>query len=730
MTLKKYLFNFEKNAYVTPSISALLCRKGDQIILLDNTQPLQIPPMEVIWTYDTDTHLCYNIDVNGTKWYISNNNQGFHLTCSTDINLALMIYITGLYYSCNMNRIASYFCYTISLVPTLPDSFGSTVKDGRRIFSATRPRYHANNAASLLTTPYLGVQNNTVLWLSEAQYLQAIQGSDKDALISIMANEFDETTFFQTFLDPTKNQGMNNPLFRRDPSSNHMGIKYVEKGLYYISKAEDHYIVLDSQAQFVPKTDDNPTQLWLYEPDQKTLSTYEKLWNGNRVKLYQPPKRTVFETTETEYPPLEVNMSACVNYDTDCVEGPLSDPFILYAFCENFFDLDTCAEFTYNKEGQTISVDSGKTIYNKCLLYNAKLGMFYNIALVPTNTNRFTLTNFIQINNDLWTAQIASPDFLICTQPYKRADLEAQRQVYNWDRIDALRKDYADEINAGTRVLFRPTPQDLIYNIDGKIKNPPGGVSDSISCPWYSSCSSIDQSRIVNYCSGIDALGYPRLNTDVNCRAWSQNLTNAVNAGQAVDNFCAKYPLNYACVCQNVEETPYYSKMLPLFKALQNCGQCQALPSPLCWAPMCTTIDKAGIPDLRLLNYENKAKACDTNINICQQVIDASHAGHDVDISNNTFEQICGISLPSGPTVTPSTNSPSSTPTVTPSTNSPSSTPTVTPSSTNSASITTILTDYFQKNPTYAYIAAGVALVFVIFIITVFVKLLFPSKSD
>src|SRR3990167_7525128 len=92
----------------------------------------------------------------------------------------------------------------------------------------------------------------------------------------------------------------------------------------------------------------------------------------------------------------------------------------------------------------------------------------------------------------------------------------------------------------------------------------------------------------IELCSQKDALGNPRLNTDINCTAWCDKLYWTGDCGTAALNFCTANPGHLACRCQNFKNTLQYKNVVDKFSSLQDCEGCKAVPDPVCWASICT----------------------------------------------------------------------------------------------------------------------------------------------
>ena len=164
-------------------------------------------------------------------------------------------------------------------------------------------------------------------------------------------------------------------------------------------------------------------------------------------------------------------------------------------------------------------------------------------------------------------------------------------------------------------------------------------------CPWSLTCAN-QTGTIKNYCSTIDEQGHPRLNTDLNCRSWCTSLNEKGSCGDAAVAFCNAYPTHYACTCQNIKDTPYYNKMIEIFKELP--GNFAIPGKPLCWAAPCSQQSEG--PEAMLLSTDLRNYICDTQVNICSQFIEYLGNAQNVTINNNKMSQVCGTNATSAGT--------------------------------------------------------------------------------
>ena len=161
-------------------------------------------------------------------------------------------------------------------------------------------------------------------------------------------------------------------------------------------------------------------------------------------------------------------------------------------------------------------------------------------------------------------------------------------------------------------------------------------------CPWSSVCGN-STNVIGDYCSGIDENGYPRLNTDKNCKAWNTSIQLESKSDfkykDAGKQFCDDYPTNYSCTCEKIDQTPYYRNMISILD--QNPGKI-VLPKSVCWAAPCSKGDSG--PDAKILSFQNMKDSADCKVtfNVCQQIVNLRDVGT-ATIENNTFKQVCGI---------------------------------------------------------------------------------------
>jgi len=156
-------------------------------------------------------------------------------------------------------------------------------------------------------------------------------------------------------------------------------------------------------------------------------------------------------------------------------------------------------------------------------------------------------------------------------------------------------------------------------------------------CPFSSECK--DSKAMRDYCSQLDNMGHPNLNTDVNCKNWYNN--NPGNGHLAADEFCKKYHDHPACGCIYFTQSNDWKNLQELFKISSTQS---FVPDPTCWASVCTVRDISD-PDKTLFNQdvlEAKGAGCDVQLSICKQEIDISNVQGDVNVLNNTFSQFCG----------------------------------------------------------------------------------------
>lgn len=156
-----------------------------------------------------------------------------------------------------------------------------------------------------------------------------------------------------------------------------------------------------------------------------------------------------------------------------------------------------------------------------------------------------------------------------------------------------------------------------------------------------------DNQATLEYCSGIDEAGYPRINTDVNCQAWCSTLAQNGNCATAMTKFCTDYPFHTACACMNFAQTPDYTNFIQAMP-IKPCGDGVTLPcvnaqipDPVCWAPVCTAQSSTD-PNYPLKSstmISNNVKCGDTTY--CTEAINISDSNN-IQIKNATFSQICG----------------------------------------------------------------------------------------
>jgi hypothetical protein len=173
---------------------------------------------------------------------------------------------------------------------------------------------------------------------------------------------------------------------------------------------------------------------------------------------------------------------------------------------------------------------------------------------------------------------------------------------------------------------------------------------DSSKCAsnWCPFNTSACNDEISEYCSGIDEQGQPRLNTDQNCQDWGSSINYGQGFGDAAVKFCQTYSGHPTCQCMLYKNTPEYNTMKPLFNVVYGCTDCSTIPDPVCWAPPCTLHENS------LKSSEQRNVTCQTNISICNQVLDLAHTRGTINISDNEFKTACGQSLPAGTTTPPS----------------------------------------------------------------------------
>jgi hypothetical protein len=199
-------------------------------------------------------------------------------------------------------------------------------------------------------------------------------------------------------------------------------------------------------------------------------------------------------------------------------------------------------------------------------------------------------------------------------------------------------------------------------------------------CPWSETCA-VHTNTIQDYCSEMDELGYPRLNTDINCRAWCSDEKMAGKCGVAAFEFCQKYPNHAACFCQSYEDSKAFDEVKKVFETVPGVPDSGAMPPTVCWAYPCTSVKGPDDPNRRLLDADQRNTHCKDTVNICETVIKVLKAGGSVKITDDQFMQVCGEQkpppTPAPPTPTPTPPTP---PTPAPPTPTPPTPPTPAPS--------------------------------------------------
>ena len=233
-------------------------------------------------------------------------------------------------------------------------------------------------------------------------------------------------------------------------------------------------------------------------------------------------------------------------------------------------------------------------------------------------------------------------------------------------------------------------------------------------CPWSNSCTE-DVKGPVTYCSQLDEQGHPRITSDVNCATWckTQSPPYEGSCGQAAVAFCQNYPNHPACFCQTFTSSDEYLAMKKVFSTIPGCYTCSLDPDPVCWAKPCLNncqVDPTNL-DCALLSsaaYHNYSQCSNTDLNICQQIVDVQNVTGNVNISGNTFYQACNIELPNGNSPS-ATNTPSPSSSITPS-------PSPDPSDTPSTSIVSFFSHHQEM------IVVFVVLCFIIIIVFYYIN--------
>jgi hypothetical protein len=203
--------------------------------------------------------------------------------------------------------------------------------------------------------------------------------------------------------------------------------------------------------------------------------------------------------------------------------------------------------------------------------------------------------------------------------------------------------DYAD---AGSGWWSEVTVYQLRDVIDGT-------KCDSDWCPWSQTCMGAPDvsNQMYKYCSGLDKHGYPRMYSDANCANWCGPGTTPKGGemcGDIASQFCQTYTNHPSCGCIHYEDTEAFKEIQKLFEAVPGSG---VELQPVCWAPQCT-VGFGGInpsPNRALLNNAQRVgqQSCKgVTINICKEIINVLKTHGNVTISNNTFEETCGTTLP------------------------------------------------------------------------------------
>lgn len=261
----------------------------------------------------------------------------------------------------------------------------------------------------------------------------------------------------------------------------------------------------------------------------------------------------------------------------------------------------------------------------------------YTIIAVGTSNNTNVYARFIHqttfmppnvVLQHQWSGNLTC-DYLQLVEVYPQTVTPANLTSMTFNSI------YYGDIN--TTISYAMNPQ----------------MCEQTWCPFSDDCAQ-NSHEMINYCAQMNAAGLPNVKADINCHSWCEKIEEAAgsNCSQAIDSFCTSYPNHPSCRCKNVEQTLSYNAMVGLFNVIAGCPSCAVIPPPPCWSAMCTL--NQGDVDGPLLDLDALNPKCpNVTLTFCQQIIQAITSGN-INISNNTFTQVCGPNT-TKPTVAPAT---------------------------------------------------------------------------
>jgi hypothetical protein len=129
--------------------------------------------------------------------------------------------------------------------------------------------------------------------------------------------------------------------------------------------------------------------------------------------------------------------------------------------------------------------------------------------------------------------------------------------------------------------------------------------------------------------------------TDPDCLAWCTE--NKDRCYGISDAFCRKYPDHPACGCANYTNSDEYKSVLDRFITNEDTKSSSIIPSPYCWAPVCTQSNDVSNKNRPVVtSLLSRAKCDGIDLTFCNMYTKVSGTGGNVTISDNVYNQFCG----------------------------------------------------------------------------------------
>jgi hypothetical protein len=193
--------------------------------------------------------------------------------------------------------------------------------------------------------------------------------------------------------------------------------------------------------------------------------------------------------------------------------------------------------------------------------------------------------------------------------------------------------------------LFFDPNMDKVYIHEGTIQMNPS-ICPKDFCPFSNTCKSVVPEVINSFCAEIDDVGYPRLNTNPDCMQWC--IEGKDRCLGIADAFCRNYPDHPACGCANYTNSEEYKSVLDRFITKEDIKSSSIIPSPVCWAPVCTQGNDPTNKNRPLMtSLMSRAQCSGLDLTFCNMYTKVSDTGGNVTISDNVYNQYCGNKSPS-----------------------------------------------------------------------------------